>query len=232
MKANESAQALNDGNEPERGMAESDVIDFLKANPDFFRRHEQLLCEMHVPHRAGAAVSLVERQVTLLRERNIDMRHRLARIVETARNNDRLFGKTREVVLYLLEQSSRAELVECARKLLRQEVGADFCSIILFRDADISPEQQQLDASLRDLFKKSRSLCGPLRSGERAQLFAEQADAVESAAVVPMLDGDRLGGILALGSSDPDYFQVDMGTLFLDFIADVLVRRLRECPAS
>ena len=50
---------------------EEQVKSYLKTNPNFFRTQEQLLCELDIPHSAGSAVSLVERQVALLRERNI-----------------------------------------------------------------------------------------------------------------------------------------------------------------
>ena len=54
---------------PGLGLAEREVADFLRRHPDFFERHLALLTELVVPHsgRTGA-VSLLERQVTVLRD--------------------------------------------------------------------------------------------------------------------------------------------------------------------
>ncbi len=82
------------------------VAAYLRAHPEFFVDHDELLAELRLPHQPGAAVSLVERQVKLLRERNIEMRHRLSQLMDVARDNDRLFDKTRRLVLDLLDADS------------------------------------------------------------------------------------------------------------------------------
>ena len=53
------------------------VRDYLKAHDDFLQRNPDLLDYLHVEHQSGSAVSLVEKQVSVLRERNMDMRHRI-----------------------------------------------------------------------------------------------------------------------------------------------------------
>ncbi len=71
------------------------VADWLLDHPHFFADREELLAEMRVPHQRGTAISLVERQLGLLRDRNGEMRHRLTHLMDVARDNDRLFDKTR-----------------------------------------------------------------------------------------------------------------------------------------
>ena len=86
------------------------VAAYLRQHPEFFVDHEELIPELRIPHQPGEAVSLVERQVKLLRERNIEMRHRLSQLMDVARDNDRLFDKTRRLVLDLLDAASLEEL--------------------------------------------------------------------------------------------------------------------------
>lgn len=88
-------------NKPQLPDAES-VAAYLSAHPEFFVDHDELIPDLRIPHLQGGAVSLVERQVKLLRERNIEMRHRLSHLMDVARDNDRLFDKTRRLVLDLL----------------------------------------------------------------------------------------------------------------------------------
>ena len=76
---------------------------YLRENPDFFGRHPMLLTDLSLPHDSGEAISLVERQVAILRERNIDMRRRLTHLVGAANTNDTLFEKTRRFTLNMLD---------------------------------------------------------------------------------------------------------------------------------
>jgi len=43
------------------------VLQYLSQNPDFFNQHEEILTSLKIPHRAGSAVSLVEKQISVLR---------------------------------------------------------------------------------------------------------------------------------------------------------------------
>ena len=58
-------------------LSEDQVREYLKENGDFLQRNPDLLDHLHVSHASGSAVSLVEKQVSVLRERNMEMRHRL-----------------------------------------------------------------------------------------------------------------------------------------------------------
>lgn len=69
------------------GQSEEERIErYLGLNPDFFERHLPLLARMRLPHmRTGSTVSLVERQVEVLREQKSDADRKLAEFVSVAR---------------------------------------------------------------------------------------------------------------------------------------------------
>ncbi len=53
---------------------EETVARYLQHNPDFFERHQPLLARLRLPHaRSGATISLIERQVEVLREQQADV---------------------------------------------------------------------------------------------------------------------------------------------------------------
>ena len=79
------------------------VADYLASHPDFFTEHTWLLEKLYVPHQRGTTVSLVERQTSLLRERNQLLHGHLADMIDAARHNDVQFEKTKRMVLALLE---------------------------------------------------------------------------------------------------------------------------------
>ena len=211
------------------------VAAYLRLHPEFFIDHEELIPELRIPHQSGNAVSLVERQVKLLRERNIEMRHRLGQLMDVARDNDRLFDKTRRLVLDLLDAASLEEVVSAVEDSLRREFQVPFVSLILFSETPMpvgrwvsSAEAHQ---AIGGLLAGGKTLCGVLRSHELAFLFGdEERDSVGSAAVVA-LSFQGLHGVLAIGSPDPQHYKSSLGTLFLGYVAEVLARVLPRFAA-
>src|SRR5690606_11642643 len=112
--------------------SEDQVRDYLRENKSFFERHPDLLEEITLPHASGKAVSLVERQVSLLRERNIDMRRRLSKLLDNARDNDKLFGNTRDLVLRLLESRELNEVVNTLLQSFTKDFEIPHVSLLLF----------------------------------------------------------------------------------------------------
>ena len=204
------------------------VVAYLRAHPEFFVDHDELIPELRIPHQPGTAVSLVERQVKLLRERNIEMRHRLSQLMDVARDNDRLFDKTRRLVLDLLDANSLEEVIGAVDESLRHEFQVPFVSLILFSETPLpvgrsvtSAEAQQ---AVGGLLGSGKTVCGVLRPHELAFLFGEEeSHSIGSAAVIAL---NQQQGILAIGSKDPQHYKSSLGTLFLGYIAEVLTRVL------
>lgn len=207
------------------------IAAYLRRHPDFFIEYENLLPELALPHHTGEhAISLVERQVSVLRSRNREVRNRLNRLLETARENDRLFQKTRLLVLQLLEQDSIDAVVDTVLASLRDDYGVDACSLTLIAqplmavDNAVVVSLEQARSHIGALLNTRQPTCGHLRPAEMAFLFPEASLEIRSAALVQISEADNLLGILAIGSNDADHYRSNMGTLFLSYIADVLNR--------
>ena len=63
-------------------LSDQAVLNFLRQSPDFFLRHPSALSELSLPHESGQAVSLIERQIDILRERNMTMRRRMNELLQ------------------------------------------------------------------------------------------------------------------------------------------------------
>lgn len=214
---------------PQTVLAEQ-VTAFLRANPEFFVEHEELLSELRIPHQRGTTVSLVEHQVKLLRERNIEMRHRLSHLMDVARDNDRLFDKTRRLVLDLLDAASLEEVVSAVEDSLRQQFQVPFVSLILFSETPMTVGRwvslAEAHQAIGGLLNGGKTLCGVLRSHELAFLFGEAERAQVGSAAVVTISHQGLHGVLAIGSADPQHYKSSLGTLFLSYISEVLGRVL------
>ncbi|WNF47088.1 DUF484 family protein [Pseudomonas sp. SG20056] len=204
------------------------VAAYLRLHPEFFIDHDELIPELRIPHQRGDTVSLVERQVKLLRERNIEMRHRLSQLMDVARDNDRLFDKTRRLVLDLLDASSLEEVVSCVEDSLRREFQVPFVSLILFSEAPLpvgrSVSSAEAHQAVGGLLAGGKTICGVLREHELNFLFGSEDGAQVGSAAVVSISHQGLHGVLAIGSADPQHYKSSLGTLFLGYIAEVLAR--------
>ena len=204
------------------------VAAYLREHEDFFAEQEELLATLRLPHQRGDTVSLVERQMALLRERNTEMRQRLAQLMEIARDNDRLFDKTRRLILGLMDAASQEEVVIAVEDSLRQEFQVPFVSLILFNDAPLpvgrAVSLAQAHSAIGALLSEGKGTAGTLREHELDFLFGEeQRQQIGSTALVFLESGQ---GVLAIASRDPLHYKSSVGTLFLSYIGEVLSRVL------
>lgn len=211
-------------------MDDDSIREYLIDHPDFLQRHADLLGVLQVPHASGDAISLVERQVSVLRERNVDLRHRLRDLDGTARANDERFAGTRALVLALLDADSPAALERSLLAVLHERFDTEYAALLLFGDDAPTPPlrrvaESDVHARFAPLLRNRGSGCGALRADDFAFLFRD-ARLVGSAAIALVTHGGRSLGLFAVGSSDARRYDGDTGTAFLEFTAEVIGRRL------
>ena len=210
------------------------VREFLRDNPTFLDNHQDILESMDLPHHSGSAVSLVERQVSVMRDRNTEIRARLDNILATAQDNDQLFEKTKQLVLKLLEAKNLSTLVEAVHESLGKDYQIEFYSLTLFGTQETLPKTmarvvhvEQANEQIGTLLSANRVVCGVLREEEMTFLFGDNGAQVGSAASIPLCY-NKLYGILAVGNADPNFYTGSMGTLFLSYIGEVLSRLIPQ----
>ena len=217
-------------------VAEEQVVAYLSAHPEFFVTQDALLAQLRIPHQRGDSISLVERQIALLRERNSDLSKRLTHLLDMARDNGRLFDKTKRLVLEMLDAQTLDELVRVVDDSLRHSFGVPFVGLTLFSEQSVGAGRSQTlksaQQNIAGVLGGAKALCGVLRPKELVFLFGqEQAEQIKSAAVV-VLEHQGLQGVLAVGSSDPQHYSHSVDTLFLSYLADVLARLLPAMLAA
>lgn len=209
------------------------VESYLRAHPDFFVDQDELLRSLTVPHDSGRAISLVERQVHLFREQRDTLRRELVELVSIARHNDRLFEKSKRLLMQVIEARNLQDMAAAIDDSIRGDFGLDAASVLLFSDDQGLPSQGALhvvnsaraQARLGTLLEGDRAVCGQFHENEREFLFPDRDEAIASVALVP-LRHEELVGVFAVGSCQPGYFDQSMGSLFLSYISDTLSRLL------
>ncbi len=212
------------------------ISEYLDQHPGFFDEHPDLLAGMRLSHTSGKAVSLIERQVQVLRDENESLKGRLLELVTVARDNDHLSGRMHQMTLDLLQAGTLVALLDTLEDHLRNEFKAD---AIALRLSGLGEAQQRetgaaalvIDARSKELFPTSlcdgKPQCGRLKQQQLQFLFGSDATDIESAAVIP-LGHHGQSGLLAIGSREVHRFNPCMGTLFLTHLGELLVILLRH----
>ncbi len=209
---------------------EQSVASYLRRHPDFFEDKPTLLADLRVPHTTGPAVSLVERQVAVLRESNASLKTQLEGLVQVARKNGQLNAQLHTFTLRIIESDSLDALLALIDKQLRRNFSASLVALRLLvgvnDDTSIDRDEFPADAdALRGLFRRRLSggkpYCGQLNKEQLATLFGEQAESVASSALLP-LGGRGDLGLLAIGSFEKDRYHTGMDTSFLENLAEVI----------
>ena len=217
---------------------EAAVASYLAATPEFFDRHAQLLAKIRLPDaRSGAStVSLLERQVEVLRERNRELERKVKDFVEVARENDVLGTRVLAMARRLIAAKDHACAVAAIESALREEFGAGQSVLVLTagrapqglaesRFLRIVPAEAPELRSFDTLFNAGKPRCGQLRDSQREFLFGGDAGEIGSVALVPL--GGKAGlGLLACGSHDSQRFNPTMSTEFLAHIGDLIAAAL------
>jgi uncharacterized protein YigA (DUF484 family) len=223
----------------EEELSEQSIHDFLAAHPDFFERHSTLLSSLNLPHASGGAVSLVERQVSVLRQKELKLERQLRELIQVARKNDVLSSKIHELTLRLLAATDLHRTVVIIEEALRSGFGADQAVLVLFGEPeaflDINVGRffrvvQKNDTSLKPFstfLNGSGARCGKIRDSQREFLFQHDADEIGSAALVPLGEGAEIG-FLAVGSIDSDRFHPGMSIDFLTRLGDLVAGSLKR----
>jgi uncharacterized protein YigA (DUF484 family) len=217
----------------EEELSEQAVCDYLAAHPDFFERNAKVLGKLRIPHEAGGTVSLVERQVSMLRQKEVRLERQLRDLIQVARDNDALAAKIHELGIHLLAADGLNVTVAAIEEAMRSGFGADHAVLVLFGNPDsfddvdagrffrvIQREDEAL-GPFATFLKGSGPRCGQVRDAQRNFLFKADAEDIGSVALVPL--GNKASiGFLAIGSVDSNRFHPGMSIDFLTRVGDLI----------
>lgn len=214
---------------------EREVVAYLKAHLDFLSRHPDLLEAIELKHKAGSAVSLIERQVDMLRAKNARLEDKLERLLAAARDNEQRAENVQRLARTLMRAPSLAAVAAGLAKCMREDFGIEETFIGLsssqFKRHDIEgvvpvEPEGKLARAFENFFRTRLIECGPLAADKAQLLFPKAATPPASAAIIP-LEKDKHLGMIALGAVDADRFQPRQGKLFLEMTAELVAAAVR-----
>ncbi len=204
------------------------VAAYLQSHPDLFLDYPHLLERLQLPSNSGGnAVSLVERQMALLREKGERQERQLNQLKQNAQENERLLLSLQQLIIDLLDSHTLDEALGHLRHTLTRQFYADVVTLYLFseersRSEYISRSDSRLKP-LEGLIKRQGTICGPLKAEQALALFAHHPEPILSSVVIPICRHESpCIGLLAIGSGDRHRYHPDMGTLFVSHLGAIL----------
>ncbi|HXO65947.1 MAG TPA: DUF484 family protein [Steroidobacteraceae bacterium] len=220
---------------------EESISGYLQRNPDFFERHQGVLARLRLPHaRGGAAISLVERQIEVLREKQAALEAKLAELLRVARANDAIAERLHRFTRRLMRVVPSGCAIGPIEAGLREDFDAFHAVLVLIGAPPAGAAARFVRAvtvddpnlkSFDTLFANGKPRCGQARDSQREFLFGPEAAEIGSVALVPLGDKGSVG-LLALGSTDRDRFHPGMSTEFLSRMADLIADALSSSVAG
>lgn len=203
-------------------MRAEEVALYLRDNPQFFEDHADTLAQISLPHpHGGRTISLGERQLLALRDKNKELEKKLREMISFAQDNDALQHKVHEFVVALFAARDLATLQEMIPHLLRDIFAIPHAVLHLWQ---INPPSTEL---LAFTDAQAQPVCLHHPAHDTAAWFGEHGSLLHSYAYLPLrVESDSIG-LLVIASEDKQRFYPEMGTVFLQRIAKAVSSALQ-----
>ena len=209
------------------------VAAYLREHPEFFDQNGALLVDVNVPHpHGGRAISISERQILTLREKNKLLESKLADLIRYGEENDAIGEKMHRLAVALIGARGYEAALDAVYTALTENFAVPHSALRLWgipgtevKLAEFSttaPELRQFAAAM------TAPYCGQHPGCDTSDWFGEARARVRSFALIPLRSVDTIG-LLALASEDAKRFYPEMGTLYLKWLGDLVGAALVAC---
>jgi len=214
-----------------RMLDEAKVKQFLLDNPGFLTNNPELLSHIELKHAEKDTLSLVERQVKTLREKNSQLQGQQIEMLQTAHANEQLLKLCNQLMLNLISSDSLEQFTNDLDSHIKTLFDLDAVALLLvgnYAETSVVKTYNHADninSELSCQFPDNQPLCGRLNQQTRQVLFGDFNSDLKSCALIPLGKGcDK--GLLALASTEVTRFSPEMGTLFVELIAKFVIARV------
>ncbi len=203
-------------------MKEEDIAGYLQEHPQFFENYAEMLAGISIPHPyGGRTISLSERQLLALREKNKVLEQKLKELLVFGKENDELQNKVHQFACELFSARSLEAVQESVTTQMRERFAVPHVAMRVWEAAPPSAEMLTFSD------QTPLPVCMHRAMYDTNAWFGEGATHLRSFAYLPLRHGEHSIGLLILASEDQQRFYPEMGTLFLQRIAEIAAAALR-----
>lgn len=207
-------------------MKSEDVARYLLENPQFFEEHAELLSHVVIPHpHGGRTISITERQMLSLRDKNKQLEVKMNELLQFGEENDAISEKMHRLGVAMIAAASFQSVLHTLNFHLRDDFSIPHVALRLWNRPDSTeelPEFTEVSAELQAFAETlGQPYCGSTSGFETSSWFGEASKQVRSQALIAMRNGGGTIGMIALGSEDAQRFYAGMGTLYLERLGEM-----------
>jgi uncharacterized protein len=207
-------------------MKSEEVAHYLLDNPQFFEQHADLMAKVVIPHpHGGRTISITERQMLTLRDKNKQLEAKLAELLQFGEENDTISEKMHRLGVAMIAAATFQSVLHTLNFHLRDDFAVPHVALRLWdlpAEAEELPEFAAVSEELQVFAETlSQPYCGSTSGFETSSWFGEASQHVRSQALIAMRNGGGTIGMIALGSEDAQRFYAGMGTLYLERLGEM-----------
>jgi uncharacterized protein YigA (DUF484 family) len=213
---------------------EAKVIDYLQKNPEVLVSYPEVFTALSIPHHGGDVVSLVERQLKILRGENQALKKKLSELVSIARENEELNQRFHRLSMELMNADQLHDVLAMVQDQVQTFFYTDYVRFKFLPgisdkknslSAHYLDEESEIIGTIQPWLEKRKPVCGKIEEKVYCELFGADIK-IESCALVPLYHTGELG-LLCLGSSSKERFNREMGTIFLEQLGELVSARIQ-----
>ncbi len=218
-------------------MNSQEVVQYLQDNPQFFEEHAEPLSRLVIPHpHGGRTISITERQMLSLRDKNRQLEGKMGELLQFGEENDTISEKMHRLGVAMIAAASFQAVLHTLNFHLRDDFSIPHVALRLWDKRENADELPEFAAVSQELQVFAETLtepyCGTTAGFESSSWFGNASTHIRSQALIAMRNGGGTMGMIALGSEDARRFYAGMGTLYLERLGEMasaaLARVLRQ----
>lgn len=207
-------------------MKSEEVAQYLQDHPQFFEEHAELMSHMVIPHpHGGRTISITERQMLSLRDKNRQLEAKLGELLQFGEENDVISEKMHRLGVAVIAAGTFQSVIHTLNFHLRDDFAIPHFALRLWSRPENTSELPEFAGVSQELQTFSETLnhpyCGSTAGFETASWFGAAAPHVRSQGLIALRNGGGTIGMIALGSEDPQRFYSGMGTLYLERLGEM-----------
>ena len=205
------------------------VADWLAAHPAFFTQNPQLVADLVLQHDSGKAISLLEKQIQVLRQRNGHALAQLTELIGAARDNEVRLARLHHLACTLASAASLTEVCEAVQHSLQQDFTLPGVCLALSGDIETGcvrslSAEPALAELLNNVLRFGQPEYGPMEANRAQVLFPDLPQDLPTVARIPLRPHNRQTaiGVLAIGTFEAERLPPATGDYFVLQVAQLV----------
>ena len=204
------------------------IRNYLRDHPDFFDKNPDILETMVIHHKTDGAISLVERRLQALQEKNISLENKLNSLINNAEQNQKIFENIMTLASRVLSAQNLLNLLDILDDSFKNVFKIKYHKLIIFDEfvsidhpSMVFNNKKELKKAIPELSDSGKQFSGEITE-QAFQLLFDNKNQIHNSVVLCKITNESPNAYLAFGSDDPDLYKQSDSKYFLLHLANLV----------